>query len=135
MTLWCSKENIWFSISLFFIRIAQRMKFSIKDFFSKCDQIHRNLQNWSHLLKKSLMENFIFCAVSSVATEQNRLNVMSWPIIRSDQLTGFTINLTLFLIKLRILQLILLILFSLVEGCTGLIKIDSKHFPYSEIDF
>ena len=29
------------------------MKFSIKDFFSKCDQIRR----------KSLMENFIFCAV------------------------------------------------------------------------
>ena len=43
---------------------AQKMKFSIKDFFSKCDQTHRNLRIWSHLLKKSLMENFIFCAVS-----------------------------------------------------------------------
>ena len=32
------------------------MKFSIKNCFSKCDEI-------SHLLKKSLMENFIFCAV------------------------------------------------------------------------
>ena len=42
---------------------AQRMKFSIKDFFSKCDQIDRKLQIWSHLLKKSLMENFIFGAV------------------------------------------------------------------------
>ena len=39
------------------------MKFSIKKFFSKCDQIRRNLRIWSHLLKKSLMENFIFCAV------------------------------------------------------------------------
>ena len=39
------------------------MKFSIKDFFSKCDQIRRKLQIWSHLLKKSLMKNFIFCAV------------------------------------------------------------------------
>ena len=39
------------------------MKFSIKDFFSKCDQIRRKLRIWSHLLKKSLMENFIFCAV------------------------------------------------------------------------
>ena len=29
-------------------------KFSIKDFFNKCDQIR------SHLLKKSLMKNFIF---------------------------------------------------------------------------
>ena len=43
--------------------IAQKMKFSIKDFFSKCDQIRKKLRIWSHLLKKSLMENFIFCAV------------------------------------------------------------------------
>ena len=42
---------------------AQKMKFSIKDFFSKCDQIRRKLRIWSHLLKKSLMENFVFCVV------------------------------------------------------------------------
>ena len=35
----------------------------IKDFFSKCDQIHRLRRTCSHLLKKSLMENFIFCTV------------------------------------------------------------------------
>ena len=40
------------------------MKFSIKNFFSKCDQIHRKLRISSDLLKKSLMENFTFCAVS-----------------------------------------------------------------------
>ena len=39
------------------------MKFSIKDFFSKCDQIGFFLRIWSHLLKKSLIENFIFRAV------------------------------------------------------------------------
>ena len=39
---------------------AQKMKFSIKDFFSKFDQICRKLRIWSHSLKKSLMENFIF---------------------------------------------------------------------------
>ena len=32
-------------------------------FFSKCDQIRRKLWIWSYLLKKSLTENFIFCAV------------------------------------------------------------------------
>ena len=42
---------------------AQKMKFFIKDFFSKCDQIRSLLRIWSHVLKKSLMENFIFCAV------------------------------------------------------------------------
>ena len=42
---------------------AEKMKFSIKGFFSKCDQICSFLRIWLHLLKKSLMENFIFCAV------------------------------------------------------------------------
>ena len=42
---------------------AQKMKFSIKDFVSKCDQICSFLRIWSHLLKKSLTENFIVCAV------------------------------------------------------------------------
>ena len=40
------------------------MKFSIKDFFSKSDQIRRDLRIMSHLLEKFLMENFFFCAVS-----------------------------------------------------------------------
>ena len=39
---------------------AQKIKFSIEDFFSKQDQIHRKLRIWSYLVKKSLMENFIF---------------------------------------------------------------------------
>ena len=42
---------------------AQKMKFSIKDFFSKCDQIRR-------FLKKSLMENFIFSTVVYKATSK-----------------------------------------------------------------
>ena len=45
------------------ISTAQKMHFSIIDFFGKCDQIRSFLRIWSHLLKKSLMENFIFCAV------------------------------------------------------------------------
>ena len=39
------------------------MKFSVNDFFNKCDHIRCKQQMWSHLLKKSLMENFIFCGV------------------------------------------------------------------------
>ena len=38
------------------------MKFFLKDFFSQCDQIRGFLRIWLHLLKKSQMENFIFCA-------------------------------------------------------------------------
>ena len=44
---------------------AQKIKFSITDFFSKCDNICRKLRIWPHLLKKSLMENLVFCAVDS----------------------------------------------------------------------
>ena len=41
----------------------KKMKLSIRDFFSKCDQICSFLRIWSDLLRKSLMGNFIFCAV------------------------------------------------------------------------
>ena len=39
------------------------MNSSIKDFFSKCNEIRSLLRIWSRLLKKSLMEEFIYCAV------------------------------------------------------------------------
>ena len=50
------------------------MKFSIKNFFSKCDQIRRKLQIWSHLLKKFLMENFIS---STVLPKENNAQTFS----------------------------------------------------------
>ena len=39
---------------------TQKMKFSIKDLFSKSNQTRRKLRIWLHLLKKSFMKNFIF---------------------------------------------------------------------------
>ena len=39
------------------------MKFSINDISSKCNRIRKKLRIWLHLLDKTLMENFIFCAV------------------------------------------------------------------------
>ena len=39
-------------------------KNEVYHFFSKCDQIRSFLRIWSHLLKKSLNENFIFYVVS-----------------------------------------------------------------------
>ena len=49
------------------------MKFCIKDFFSKCDQIRCFLQIWLHLLKKSLTENFIFFAAQYTAEERMKI--------------------------------------------------------------
>ena len=56
---------------------AQIMKFFIKGFFSKCDQIRRKLSIWRNLLKKSLMENFIFCSVGLLGgTERDQWHEM-----------------------------------------------------------
>ena len=44
---------------------AQKKKFFVTYFFSKCDQTRSFLLIWSHLLKKSVMENFVFCAVET----------------------------------------------------------------------
>ena len=40
-------------------RTKKKIKFSIKDLFSKCNQSCISQRIWSHLLRKSLMENFI----------------------------------------------------------------------------
>ena len=42
-----------------------KMKFSIKHFFSKCDQICSFLQTYSHLLKNFFTKNIIFSTVSN----------------------------------------------------------------------
>ena len=61
------------------LHTTQKMKFSIMDFFRKCDQIHRNLQIWSHLLKKFLMENFFFCAkMRSNLQETAEISTTRW---------------------------------------------------------
>ena len=39
---------------------AQKMKFPMKNFFSKCDQIRCFLRIWSQLPKKSFNANLIF---------------------------------------------------------------------------
>ena len=55
-------------------RFAQKLKFFLKDFFSKYKDFRElsslNIlgkydQIWSHLLKKYLIENFSFCALIS----------------------------------------------------------------------
>ena len=53
---------------------AQKMKFSIKDFFRKHDQLHGKLRIWSHLLEMYLMENFIFSLQTLVVSldEENK---------------------------------------------------------------
>ena len=61
---WNAKHEFYsVMLSKYIYTTAQKMKFAIKDFFSKCDQIRSFLRICSHLLKKSLMENSTFRAV------------------------------------------------------------------------
>ena len=67
-----SKVNPNIQLEIKFLMLvftAQKMKFSIKDFFSF-------LRIWSHLLKKSLMENFILFAVIQVKIYSMRKTIM-----------------------------------------------------------
>ena len=59
-------------ISLFLWMCLSEMKFSMKNFWSKYDQI-RNFRIWLYLLKKSLMQNFTFYEGSFI-----RLHYSPW---------------------------------------------------------
>ena len=50
---------------LHILSLHKKWSFSIKDIFSKCDQIRSFLRIWLHLLKKFILENFFFCPVCS----------------------------------------------------------------------
>ena len=65
-----------------FITLHKKIKFSIKDFFSKCGQICSFLWIWSHLLQKSLMENVIFmqCIIYSKTFKKCFKSKIKWKI-------------------------------------------------------
>ena len=55
------------------------MKFPIQNLFSKCEQVRSFLRIWSHLLKKSLMENFIvLCSDSSMFENYLKFKLMGF---------------------------------------------------------
>ena len=58
--------KVWYASGICNTLTAQKMKFPILDFFSKCDQIRIFLGIWSHLLKKSLIENLISFALTVI---------------------------------------------------------------------
>ena len=91
-----SKNFFWF------LNTAQRKKSSIKDFFSF-------LRIWSHLLKKSLMENLIFCSVklelplihifqSSFVVLKTSMNLKS-PLCLNALVDAAEMNCLIYLIK------------------------------------
>ena len=65
------------------IYTAQKMKFSIKNLFSKCDQIHRKLRFGHIYWKKSLMEN-ISCAVLLFQSQQCKHQGIVWNLFKIE---------------------------------------------------
>ena len=66
----------------------------MKAFFNKCDQIRSFLRIWSHLLSKSLMENFTFRAVIMKKANTNKLtdltlNQRNIIVLQQDKRTFF----------------------------------------------
>ena len=60
---WIEVFHYIFNLTIFTCVTAQKVKFFSKYLLSKYYQTRSFLQIWSHLLKKSFMENFIFCAM------------------------------------------------------------------------
>ena len=58
-------HNIFLSIYLH-KSMYQKMNFSVRNFFSKCEHTRIKLRICLHLLNKSLKENFIFCVVNII---------------------------------------------------------------------
>ena len=85
----CSENILRFILTL--ANTAQKMKFSIKDFFNKCDQIRGFLRIWSHLLNKFLMENFDFCAVKLQGYKLNHFMslVSFFTLCKNKKIFGF----------------------------------------------
>ena len=54
------------------------MKFAMKDLLSRCTQIRGKLRMWSHLLKKSLMENFVETLIEMQCFSYNFLWIFSF---------------------------------------------------------
>ena len=53
------------------VNIAQKVKFSATDFFSKCDQICRELWIWSHLLSSFFAQCNLFTELDFKKQQEN----------------------------------------------------------------
>ena len=100
------------------------MKFSIKDFFSKYDQIRNFLRIWSHLLKKSIISNLIFCAVDTTMSK-----LLEWWVDSSTLLILRTHWRVIFgkVIRCSTLRLWVGLTISILRLCSfnGCLKLDS----------
>ena len=67
---------------------AQKINFSIKEFFGKLDEIRSLKWIWSHLLKKLIMKNFCAELISSNYSLFSRSVLRKW-MLQMQRLRGY----------------------------------------------
>ena len=67
-----------------------KMKFSLKDFFSKCDHIRKKKQIWSHLLKKPYWKTSFFVQRNTFKRPQFLTNIADYSSIGLPDTISFT---------------------------------------------
>ena len=70
------KKSFYFTV--------QKVTFSFKDFFNKCEQTRSFIQTWSHLLTTSVNEKFNFCAVpkTKIAKQNTVIEIETLMFVR-----------------------------------------------------
>ena len=128
----------WVIFFFFFLKWAGR--YSNNCFYLFEQLYHRKLRIWSHLLKKSLMENIIFCAVRSQYDYYqqfiNGTNGLGDPKLSLSSNHGFSkyfFYLTNWLIRFEVRQLLFE---TLLSGCSYFFcKTENNNCNFSMLNY
>ena len=71
-----NRKNLEQKLKKYHTYTGQKMKFFIKAFFSKCNQISSFFRIWSHLLNKSLIKTSVFVQCQILSKSQSRKYVI-----------------------------------------------------------
>ena len=115
------REIIWLQLEKYDWHTTLRMTFSIKHFFSKCDQNCSLQRIWSYLLKKSLMKNFKNVWGGEKCSFFRKFGVLCFletPLLRFTLLSYYRRN-----IVLSIPELLVTFIFSYLFTCSRCILI------------
>ena len=129
-----AKTNVLAStfLSRYFVQHCTKKKFSMKIFFSKCDQIRRKRRSWSHLLKKFVMENFILCGVKKMIwllfgrgspQWNDYCSVLVFFNLRSIKLVKILFNWRIYSLILQVLLVLLTLYFAMSCICCSIFKV------------
>ena len=115
------REIIWLQLEKYDWHTTLKLKFSIKDFFGKCDRSCSLQRTWSYFLKKSLMKNFKNVWGGEKCSFFRKFGVLCFletPLLRFTLLSYYRRN-----IVLSIPELLVTFIFSYLFTCSRCILI------------